>query len=104
MDTWVYFRDRMALPWFEMKYESLVTNMEDETRALLSFLGEPWDENVMNYYKVDTGRSVMTPSYLGVTRPTYTSSIGRWQNYEKHMEPYLPALAPYLKIFGYTEE
>ena len=35
--------------YHELRYESLVSDPERELRAVLSFLGEPWDDAVLRY-------------------------------------------------------
>jgi hypothetical protein len=31
----------------------------------------------------------------------HTGAVGRWRNYQKHLEPYLRGLDPFIKAFGY---
>ena len=44
---------------------------------------------------------ITTASYAQVTEPIYRRSIGRWEQYRKHLEPILPVLSPWAEKFGY---
>ena len=48
-------------------------------------------------------KAVRTPTYDDVTKPLYTRAMGRWQNYQKHLEPGLEILQPYLAEFHYEK-
>lgn len=46
-------------------------------------------------------KTIRTPSYSQVTRPVYTTSRGRWRNYETRLEPVMETLAPHVERQGY---
>jgi len=69
----------------EIDYESLVQNQEMESRRLVDFIRLEWHEDCLAFYKQK--RRVNTASDTQVTRPMYSSSIGRWKHYEKHLQP-----------------
>ena len=48
-------------------------------------------------------KAVNSPTYEAVSQPLYTSSIGRWQNYRKYLEPCLEILQPSIDAFGYGD-
>jgi hypothetical protein len=66
-------------PILDVPYEGLVGDQEAWSRKLIDFLGLPWDERCLAYYK--TERPVLTSSAWQVRQPIYTSSIGRWRHY-----------------------
>jgi tetratricopeptide (TPR) repeat protein len=72
-------------PILEINYETMVENMEAESRRLISFLGLEWDPACLEFHK--TERSVTTASALQVRRPLYSSSVGKWRRYEAHLGP-----------------
>jgi len=82
MDYW-----RKLLPGFiyDIKYEELVNDPEAEVKKLLSYCGLDWEKTCLEFYKHK--RIVKTASVAQVDRPLYTSSIGRWKNYEEHLRP-----------------
>ncbi len=88
MDHW---RAVLPLRMIEIEYETLVADLEGESRRLIAFLGLDWDPNSLAFHT--TERSVMTASYWQVRQPVYASSLGRWRNYRRHLQPLLAGLA-----------
>ncbi|SDP78638.1 tetratricopeptide repeat-containing sulfotransferase family protein [Desulforhopalus singaporensis] len=88
MDHW-----RRLLPqgsFYELQYEDLVADSENQTRALIEFCGLDWEDACIAPHK--TSRSVKTASITQVREPIYTSSVERWRKYEKFLEPLLNVL------------
>jgi len=75
---------------YELNYENLVLNQEEETRKLLDYCGLDWEDNCIQFHK--TERTVATASHDQVRQPMYPGSIGRWRAYEKHLGPLFSAL------------
>ncbi len=101
MCIWRKLREMIASPWLEVRYEETVENLEKEARRALEFLGLPWEQQVLNYRERLRRKAVGSPTYEAVSQPLYTRAIGRWKNYEKFLEPYLPILQPSIDAFGY---
>jgi tetratricopeptide (TPR) repeat protein len=85
-----HYRDVVKLSMFEVPYEELVNDMETWTRRIIDYCGLEWNDTCLRYYESD--RLTRTASYQQVRQPIYTSSIGRWKNYEKHLQPLIDAL------------
>ena len=84
---------REALPegrLYELNYETLVGDIEGESRRLVAACGLGWDPACLRFY--DTPRSVKTASLAQVRQPVYASSVGRWKLYEEELAPLLAAL------------
>jgi tetratricopeptide (TPR) repeat protein len=73
-----------------VNYEEMVRETENQVRRLLAYCELPFDENCLSFHK--TRRQVKTPSAAQVREPIYQSSIDRWKNYEKYLEPLRSAL------------
>jgi tetratricopeptide (TPR) repeat protein len=101
MAAWFKIRAMLRNPWIEIRYEDMVADLESQARKALDFLGLPWDEVVLGYHRRAQQKHVHSPTYEAVTKPVYTSSIGRWRNYAPQLEPCLPTLEPYIEAFGY---
>ena len=101
MKTWLAIRPLTAGRWLEFRYEDVVSDLEGQARRILEFLGLPWDDKVLKFYEHAREKIVRSPTYKDVTQPVYHKSVGRWQNYERHFEPVLDKLAPFVKEFGY---
>lgn len=93
-----YYREnqRLAAHWhrvlppgaiLDVPYADLVADLEKGARRILDFLGLPWDERCLEFYK--TSRPVNTASVWQVRQKMYPGSVGRWRNYEKFIGPLL---------------
>jgi tetratricopeptide (TPR) repeat protein len=93
-----HWRDVLKIPMLEVRYEALVADQERMTRRLLDFCGLDFDERCLRFYEGE--RVVLTASYDQVNRPVYSSSVGRYRNFEKHLGSLKAALAE----GGWSEE
>jgi tetratricopeptide (TPR) repeat protein len=75
---------------YELDYEQLVNNQEEETRKLLEYCGLDWNEACLSFQQSDA--RVRTASILQVRKPMYSSSVERWRRYEKHLQPLVDIL------------
>jgi tetratricopeptide (TPR) repeat protein len=103
MRHWLWWRPRIDRPTFETAYERLIADPQTESRRVAEFLGLVWDASMVDERHRSERKAVRTPTYIDVTKPLYTRSIGRWRNYEKYLEPGLEILRPFVKAFGYDE-
>ena len=80
-----HWRRVLADRLMEIEYESLVTDQEGQTRALLEQLGLPFEEACLDF---DKNRSATaTASSVQVREKIHARSVGRWKNYERHLQP-----------------
>jgi hypothetical protein len=101
LGIWLKFRKILTTPWLEIRYEDCVADLEREARRTLEFLGLPWDPAVLDYRERLKTKAVSSPTYEAVSKPLYTTAIGRWKHYRKFLEPCLPILQPLVEAFGY---
>ncbi len=87
MDHW-----RKVIPDFiyDIRYEELVSDQENQTRKLLNYCKLPWEESCLSFHKTD--RRVGTASAIQVRRPIYTDSIQLWKKFESQLGPLKKAL------------
>jgi tetratricopeptide (TPR) repeat protein len=102
MDIWLTVREWEGFAWIETRYEDLVANLEKEGRRVTEFLGLSWHEQQARFYEKSRRKQLYSPTYQDVTLPVYSRSVARWQAYGKHLAPILPALEPYVRVFGYS--
>jgi hypothetical protein len=70
-----------------VNYEDMVTDTESTVRTVLDFCGLDWEQDCLNFQS--SRASVTTASSAQVRQPIYRSSLGRWRNYEKQLQPAL---------------
>jgi len=85
-----HWEEVLDVPVMTVRYEELVNDQERVTRALVDFLGLPWDDRCLRFHEAD--RNVATASYDQVRQKLYTKSLARWKNYERHIGPLREAL------------
>jgi len=87
--------------YLELRYEDMVNDLESVARKTLDFLGVSWDAKVLHFDEHARQKQVRSPTYADVARPVFKTAVGRWRNYQKYLEPFLPKLEPFAKAFGY---
>jgi tetratricopeptide (TPR) repeat protein len=80
---------------FEMSYEDLV---EGNTIEMFKWCGLSADDAIDH---TKNTRIPLTPSHEQVKRPLYTTSIGRWKNYRRQLQPAIDILQPVIERWGY---
>ena len=77
---------------FEIDYEQLVDAPQTWGRRLVEFAGPDWDPRCLEFQ--DTGRAVTTASKWQVRQQISTTSVARWQHYERYLGPLRRLLEP----------
>ncbi|MFQ3324220.1 MAG: tetratricopeptide (TPR) repeat protein [Pseudomonadales bacterium] len=80
MDVW---RERFPNQFFDISYEETARNLEPNARALIEYLGLPWEDSCLHFHK--QAGAVSTASAAQIREPAHTRSIGRWKKYEKQL-------------------
>jgi tetratricopeptide (TPR) repeat protein len=87
---------------YELRYETLVADFDNQVRGLSEFLQLPWDDAMLAPGAHASGKAfISTPSYSQVIQPVSSKAVGRWKNYERHFQSSLPALTPLLQRWNY---
>jgi tetratricopeptide (TPR) repeat protein len=79
---------RQLLPqgtMLEVDYESLVDDQETWSRAMVDFVGLPWDPACRDFGRAQ--RSISTFSKWQVRQPINRASVERWRNYPQFVQP-----------------
>ena len=87
MDFW---HRRFPGKVYELQYESLTENQEQESRRLIEYLDLPWEDACLDFHK--TERWVETASDAQVRQPIYKGSSDAWRSFEDHLAPMLDIL------------
>ena len=99
MDLAEHQAKELGLRYRRVRYEDLLDDPEAEVRALLEFVGEPWNPACLEFHR--SARASRTASYAQVTQPLYRSSAARWRNYRDFLEPAMELLRPVIERLGY---
>ncbi len=75
---------------YDLHYENLVANPEQQIRKLLGFCEIPFDPACLAFH--ESKRAVQTLSFAQVRKPIYSSSVQLWKRYEKHLQPLITKL------------
>lgn len=93
-DTFVdmieFWRERVPDWFYEVQYEALVANPEEETRKLIAACGLEWEDACLSFH--ENKRKVETLSVYQVRQPISKASVALWQRYEKDLKPMLDVL------------
>ena len=101
MGFWLEMLPRMKNQWMYVRYEEMVEDLPSLARSVLDFLGVGFEENVLKFHEHARARRVTSPSRDDVRKPLYRTAVGRWRNYQRYLEPYLPTLERFVKAFKY---
>jgi hypothetical protein len=95
-----HYRRAMNIRYLPVKYEDIVDDQEGSVRAMLDFIGEPFDARCLSFH--ENRRYASTPSYAQVKNKLYDRSRYRYRHYLRQLEPVIPILEPVIYRLGYT--
>lgn len=75
---------------YKLSYESLVSDIESETRRLLDHCELDWQSQCLTFY--ENREASLTASTVQVRKPVYQSSVGKWKQYRDELEPLIEVL------------
>lgn len=93
-------QDRLDLKMHELRYEDLVSEFDNTTKALCEFAGLPWNTSVRDFSTTADRRGVATASTGQVRKGLYNGS-SQWEPYQKWLQPVMPILQPWIERLGY---
>lgn len=103
MDWWHTVKPRLTMNFIEFRYEDAVFDFEVAFRKVFDFLELEWDPKVADFHKNAAGKYIASPSFEQVAKPLYSSSVGRWRQYETEYQAILPTLQPFIDRYGYGD-
>jgi tetratricopeptide (TPR) repeat protein len=90
LDMIDFWRERVPGWFYEVQYEALVANPEEETRKLIDACGLEWEDACLK--PQDNVRKVETLSVFQARQPISGGSVKGWKRYEKELAPMLKTL------------
>ncbi len=79
-----YWKSKLGNFIYEIKYENLVSNKEEEVKKLIKFCDLKWDPICLNHHKSNK-TPIKTVSISQARKPVYQSSVNSNLNYESYL-------------------
>jgi tetratricopeptide (TPR) repeat protein len=78
-----HWHEAMPGKILDVHYEETVTDLEGQVYRILEHCGLEFEESCLRFH--ETERAVKTASSEQVRQPIYSSALGKWRRYEKHL-------------------
>tara|TARA_B100002019_G_scaffold288121_1_gene301232 strand:- start:148 stop:1713 length:1566 start_codon:yes stop_codon:yes gene_type:complete len=78
-----YWKDKFGEFIYDLKYDKLVSNKEEETKKLFKFCDISWNENIFDFYK--SAKPLPTVSLYQVKKPVYKDSVDISANFSDYL-------------------
>jgi predicted Zn-dependent protease len=78
-------------------YERMIQDQEAETRALLAYVGLPFEDACLRFH--ETRRAVRTASSEQVRQPIFREGLDQWRRFDPWLGPLKQALGPVLDAY-----
>ncbi len=75
---------------YNLNYEKLTENQEEETKKLFKYLDINWEKSVLNFH--ENKRIIQTASNIQARQKIYKGSSQEWKKYKKWLEPMIKSL------------
>ena len=75
---------------YNLEYEKLINNTENEIKNLLKFCDLKWEDNCLSFY--NNKRPIKTASDVQARNKIYKGSVDSWKHYEKYLSKYFTKL------------
>lgn len=80
MDFW---NTKITNGIYNLSYENLINNYEEETKKIIQFCDLDWEVNCLKSHKNKS--KVATASLAQVRKPIYKSSLNKWEKYSNYL-------------------
>ena len=84
LDLMDYWKSNLGSFIYEIEYENLVSNKEEEIKKLIKFCNLEWDPACLNHHK-NKKTPIKTVSISQARKPVYQSSVNSNLNYENYL-------------------
>ena len=100
--AWLELREKLTLPWVEVRYEPIVAGDYSNLRRAFQLLGLEWDDEFAQIHKATSHVPVRSPTYAQLRQPITQRRVGRWTRYRQFLEPQLTSLDEIARRLGYS--
>ena len=93
IDLLSFWRERFPDAIYDLCYEDLTENQEEETSKLLEFCNLHWEPGCLDSH--NTERTVDTASAAQVRKRMYQGSSNAWREFEAYLQPLTEGLVDF---------
>lgn len=86
-----HWRRVLPVAFIDVQYETLLDNLERESRRMLDYCGLDWEDACLAFHR--SQRPVRTASSWQVRQPLYRTALARWKKFEPHLDRLKQALS-----------
>ena len=97
-DLMNFWKEQYGDSIYQLDYEKLTNNQEEETRNLIKYIGLPWEDVCLSPHK--NKRSVRTASQQQVRQKVYKGSSEAWRKYEPYLNGAFDMLKTNINCLG----
>ena len=90
IDTINFWKKIFKNDLYQVEYEKVVENPEEEIKKMVSFCGLDWDPECLNFYQKNS--IINTASLFQARKPIYKSSKKSYQNYSQFFKDFFNLL------------
>lgn len=83
-DLMSFWQDLFPNSIYDLFYEQLTDNQEQETKKLLEYCDLKWEEQCLDFHR--TERAVLTASFHQIRKPMYKDSSDAWKKYKAYLQ------------------
>ena len=84
LDLMKFWQEKLPNFIYDINYEKLTENKEDEIKKLLKFCELDWEEDCLNFNK--KGPPIKTVSIIQARKPIYKTSVNLYEKYKDHLD------------------
>ena len=85
-----YWKTMLPKFIFDIKYEEVIQNPEEQIRSLLKICNLSWNDNCLKFYH--NKRPINTASDIQARKKIYKTSVNAWKNHEKDLKKFFHEL------------
>ncbi len=83
LDLMKFWQEKLPNFIYDINYEKLTENKEDEIKKLIKFCELDWEEDCLNFNK--KGPPIKTVSITQARKPIYKTSVNLYEKYKDHL-------------------
>ena len=89
-DIGKYWKKHLKDSIYEIKYENLIEDKENEIKNLIKACNLPWDRHCLNFY--ENKNPILTLSSKQARQKIYKTSVNKYKFYEPYLSKYFNSL------------